>query len=1042
MMPGSDRPPTSLQWFRRLMARLRHQDSGFDFLERPARALAAPLIRARETEPAEALPGEQLGPYRIMGEIGRGANAVVYLAFDPRHERQVALKVLHPIVSISVGRRRFLQEIKLAARLQHPHILPVFDSGDSGDRLWYTMPYVAGESLRDRLRREPRLPIPEAVQITREIALALDYAHRQGIVHRDIKPANILLADGQALVADFGIARALNQWSEEDGSESLTETGLVIGTPAYMSPEQVLGETSIDGRSDLYSLGCVLFETLAGRPPFSGPSTAAVVNQHLTADPPSVAQLRPQVPTRIAGVLIRALAKAPESRYQTGAQFAEALGAADSEPVTAVLPGRPTRAPLRVRAGPAVALALAGMAALGLLAIPLFHSRKADVSPVASSLLVLPFVSVSNDTGLARLGRELVVTLSANLNGIGGIRTVEPLTVLAQVKEGEVTTAQRGAELGRILGSSGILQGTLVREGSRVRLDLSLLSTTDLKAVAQFTIAGPSEDLAALTDSTTIAIAKEIVREGKVPVPSLAAITTHSVVALRAYLDGELALARAEFDKAVPAFERAFAADSGFWFAYWRSLYPRDYEGTHADSATLAALYQHRDRLPEPDRLLLETGQVKTTSEHLALLRTITSRFPTYWPGWYDYANYMVHLTPYIGTQPADARAALDRTLQLNPMFGPAWEHLLWVATRQDDSAATRQALRHLEGIGSASAFRLNSDLLYYYRLLHYLTASNGVFDPAELRQVAQYVNAYKGPIPARAFGVGLLEYGFSRATSQLADAVLRMGPRRELAASMWLGTGFAYAGRGAWDSALVAMNHWVRLDEDATAPLLAYGLAVTGGALGGLDPNAVRTARPRFPAEAAPPKGEQAAELAWLDGIQGYTSRDPGALNHARQRLQASGSEYVDLLDRSLGSFQLALTGRPDRAAQALAQVEWESAEQGLHNGYAQYHPFFNAVNRLSAAPWLLASGDTAQAVRLLRWYQADLYFPVHQFLATVNQTVEPVALFEQAQIEAALGQTTTAAALYRDFIHRYDLARGNWGAHVEEAIAALERR
>jgi tRNA A-37 threonylcarbamoyl transferase component Bud32/TolB-like protein/tetratricopeptide (TPR) repeat protein len=1044
MTTGSDQPPTSFRWLRRLMARLRHQQPGFDFLERPAGGLATPLLRTWETAPVDALPGEELGPYRLVSEVGRGAHAAVYLAFDPRHERQVALKVLHPIVAASLGRRRFLQEIKLAARLQHPHILPVFDSGDSAGRLWYAMPYVAGESLRHRLRREPRLPISEAVQITREVALALDYAHRQGIIHRDIKPANILLADGQALVADFGIARALNrrQGKDEDRNESLTETGLVIGTPAYMSPEQALGDTSVDGRSDLYSLGCVLFEALVGQPPFNGPSTAAVIHQHLAVDPPSPSELRPQVPTRIIGVLTRALAKLPENRFQTGAQFAEALGAGESEPATAVLPALPTRATVRARAGPAVAVGLAGAAALVYLADFRSPSSEVEVNPVASTLVVLPLVSVSSDTALARLGRELVVTLSANLNGIGGIRTVEPLTVLAQVKEGEVLSSQQGAELGRRLGSRGMLQGTLVREGRGVRLDLALLGTNDLRPVAQFTIAGPAEDLAALTDSTTIAIVKEVVREGTVPVPSLAAMTTHSVVALRAYLEGEQALARSEFDKAVPAFERAYAADSSFWFAYWRSLYPRMYEGTPPDSTTLAGLYQHRDRLPEPDRLLLESQQATTTSERLSALRNITSRFPTYWPGWYDYANYLVHWTPYIGTQLSDARAALERTVQLDPQFMPAWEHLLWIGTMQRDSVATGRALHQLENVSSAFAFRLNAELLYYYRLLHRLTVSNGVFNPADLDSVTHYVSTYRGSIPPRAFGLGLLEYGFSRATVQLAQAVLQLGPRRELAASMWLGAGLGYAGRGAWDSALVAMNRWVRLDEDATAPLVTYGLAVTGGALGGLEPKVVAAARPRLPSGAASLMPEEAAELAWLDGVLAFTSRDPKALKGARDRLQASGSAYVELLDSSLASFQLALTGQTERAARALAGLEWKSAERLLHDAYAQYHPYFNAVNRLSAVPWLLASGDTAQAARLLRWHDGDFWYLQHRFLLAVNKTVEPVALFEQAQIEAALGQTATAAALDREFIRRYDQARGAWGAHVEEAIGALERR
>ena len=202
-----------------------------------------------------------LDRYRIERELGRGGFAVVYLARDLRHDRPVALKVLHAEIAASLGAERFEREIKLAARLQHPHILGVFDSGDAGGRLWFTMPFIEGESLRDKLKREGQLPIADAVGIAREVADALDYAHRQGVIHRDIKPENVLLSGRHAMVADFGIARAI-----EAGGGSLTQTGTAIGTPGYMSPEQATGERVIDARTDIYALGCVLYEMLASEP--------------------------------------------------------------------------------------------------------------------------------------------------------------------------------------------------------------------------------------------------------------------------------------------------------------------------------------------------------------------------------------------------------------------------------------------------------------------------------------------------------------------------------------------------------------------------------------------------------------------------------------------------------------------------------------------------------------------------------------------------------------------------------------------------------
>jgi tetratricopeptide (TPR) repeat protein len=281
--------------------------------------------------------------YVIVRELGRGGMATVYLAEDLKHGRHVAIKVLRPELAGALGPDRFLREIEIAARLDHPHILPLYDSGRTGgptdrrtdsatgttadgrrptgtDFLYYVMPFVEGESLRDRLKREKQLPLEDALQIAREVADALSYAHSRDVVHRDIKPENILLAGGHARVADFGIARAIT----EAGGERLTGTGLAIGTPTYMSPEQASGSYDLDGRSDLYSLGCVLYEMLAGHPPFTGP-LESMVHQHLTVDPPAVTTIRPAVPPAVAAALQRVLAKTPADRFSPAAQFAEAL---------------------------------------------------------------------------------------------------------------------------------------------------------------------------------------------------------------------------------------------------------------------------------------------------------------------------------------------------------------------------------------------------------------------------------------------------------------------------------------------------------------------------------------------------------------------------------------------------------------------------------------------------------------------------------------------------------------------------------------------
>ena len=269
--------------------------------------------------------------YRIERELGQGGMATVYLAEDLKHDRKVAIKVLRPELAAVIGAERFLAEIKTTANLQHPHILPLHDSGQVNGTVFYVMPYVEGESLRDRLTREKQLPVVDAVRIATEVAGALDYAHRQGVIHRDIKPENILIHDGRALVADFGIALAA---SRGEGGSRMTETGMSLGTPHYMSPEQALGERNLDARSDVYALGCVLHEMLTGEPPFTGPTAQAVIARVMNSAPEPVTALRKAVPDDVADAILTALEKLPADRFATAAEFASALAGND------IVPGR------------------------------------------------------------------------------------------------------------------------------------------------------------------------------------------------------------------------------------------------------------------------------------------------------------------------------------------------------------------------------------------------------------------------------------------------------------------------------------------------------------------------------------------------------------------------------------------------------------------------------------------------------------------------------------------------------------------------------
>jgi hypothetical protein len=319
----------------------------------------------------------------VLGhEIGRGAAAVVYRAVDRRHARPVAVKVFMPGAGGELAEDRFLREIRLAAGLQHPHILPVYDSGSTGGALFYVMPYVEGESLRDRLAREGRLPVRDALRVAREVADALAFAHARGVVHRDIKPENILLEGGHAVVSDFGVALAVGP-AGNDGR--LTVGGMVIGSPAYMSPEQASGDPAVDGRSDIYSLGCVLYEMLAGEPPFSGMSPRATIASRFLGPPVPLHGRRSEVPTRLSDAVQKALALDPADRFSRAADFAAALGGSASI-------SRPASR-LRVSALTAVVAGLVA-AAIGLL--PTGRSDRLDPRRVAVATL-------SNETGEQRL---------------------------------------------------------------------------------------------------------------------------------------------------------------------------------------------------------------------------------------------------------------------------------------------------------------------------------------------------------------------------------------------------------------------------------------------------------------------------------------------------------------------------------------------------------------------------------------------------------------------------------------------------------------
>jgi len=574
--------------------------------------------------------------YSIERELGRGGMATVYLAHDLRHDRPVALKLLHQDLATTLGPERFQREIKFAARLQHPHILSVHDSGETAGRLWFTMPFVEGESLRSRLNREHQLSIDDALRIAGEAADALDYAHRHGVVHRDIKPENILLTEKHALLADFGISRAIDVQNER-----LTETGLVVGTPVYMSPEQVSGEPVI-GRTDIYSLGVVLYEMLAGEPPFTGPTAQAIIAKRMSGELPNLRRVRPAVPEGVEQAVLKALAPLPADRFATAADFARALAAPSPSPVPVVTAAsaaiaKPSRR--RLSTG-AAGIALGFLLGLGVLFAWLHRNpAPAPSSAAPKRLAVLPFENLGHPEdeyfadGITDEVRGKLATLPA-LEVIAGASS-------SQYKH----TTKPPQQTARELGVQYLLVGKVRWEKgpggqSRVRVSPELVQVAAAGAPTtkwQQPFEAPLTDVFQVQADIAGQVAQALdIALGTGERKALAERPTANLAAYDAYLKGEETsgqLATTDpvaMRRAITYYERAAALDSGFalaWVQLSRANSLLYFRGTGTSSSADKALEAAERALslaPERPEVYLAMGDYHTdvTRSHSEALKS------------------------------------------------------------------------------------------------------------------------------------------------------------------------------------------------------------------------------------------------------------------------------------------------------------------------------------------------------------------------------------------------------------------------------------
>ncbi len=644
--------------------------------------------------------------YRIERELGQGGMATVYLAHDLKHERKVAIKVLKPELAATLGHERFLREITNTANLRHPHILPLFDSGeashpDASDAsggsafLYYVMPYVEGETLRTRLEREKQLPLDESLRITTEVAEALSYAHARGLVHRDIKPENILIDNGHAVVADFGIARAIST----AGGESLTQTGLAIGTPAYMSPEQAAGGSDIDGRSDQYALACLTYEMIAGQPPFTGPSAVSVVHQHLAAEARPVSQLRAAVPTQVSTAIQRALAKNPADRFATATEFAAALRMTQDTPQT-----RRVSRPVQVALVALLAIGVAGVA---------WRARRVDSNAGvdANLIAVLPF-RVGGDASIAYLRESMLDLLQARLMSSAGPRTVEPRTLLAAwrrsvANESEDLSGDASSRLARKLGAGRVLLGSAIATPKSLTLTGSLSRASDGRELARESVSGPSDSITVLVDRLTAAL---LISEAGETRRNESGLTSAPLDALQDYLAGRKASRRGDFFSAMTLYSRAFARDSMFVEAGAAMVSTNTWIGTVFTTAGFQIaprVSRMRDRLSPRDLdLFLAMPMIgpnyprpSTSAEVIAQAERAASAAGDGPEQWLLLGQLLAHYGAAASRTDWAVRsaAAIDRAIELDSSFTQAISDRLFTALEAHDRDGIARLSKLLE---------------------------------------------------------------------------------------------------------------------------------------------------------------------------------------------------------------------------------------------------------------------------------------------------------------------------------------------------------
>jgi eukaryotic-like serine/threonine-protein kinase len=730
--------------------------------------------------------------YEVLDAVGRGATAVVYRAKDVKHDRFVALKVLHRELTQSISAERFAREIGIAARLTHPNILALYDSGDSDGCFYYVTPFIEGESLRARLQRDGRLGVREAVGIARGVAAALGYAHERGIVHRDIKPENILLVGGQPLVADFGIARVL-----EPGSDArMTSTGMIVGTPAYMSPEQAAGEETVDHRSDLYSFGCVLYEMLAGQTPFAGTTPAAVIAARFTHEPPDVRDACAEAPALLADTVSALLARTLDERVQTADELHRLLDAVEptTSGLTQTILGR-TRRLTSVRRRQYARRAAVAAALLIVAAAAGWHARSSSDNRI-QRLAVLPLTNLSGDVQQEFVADGLTEGLITDLMRLRDVTVISRTSVMQYKLE-----RKPAPQVARELNVDAVIEASFTRQGSDIIITAGLVSGRDGRTLWRDIYRGPADSIFALQRRVSAAVAQEIGAR-------LALATEQPVIrseSVEHYLRGASYAAQWRLEEAQASFQRAVEIDPANAQAYAALARAHYFRAQFGEVAPLEAFSQMRRAAAAA------LAQDRELGEAYGLMALVNTHFDYDWKGaeenfiralqlspsnaqvHHDYAHFLLAMG-----RGAESVESSRRAVQLDPTNSMLISCLGWHSLFEH---AFDESLRHagdaqrlmpsfwaqvvqgwaLTGLGDTEAaiesmrdaVELDPDLAFTRAALAHALASNG--DVAEARELLDelLVEARQGYVSA--YDIALVHAGLGdndRAFEWIAKAI------------------------------------------------------------------------------------------------------------------------------------------------------------------------------------------------------------------------------------------------------------------------------